>query len=186
MGTKRFLPEGLVLKIFFKKVSQFLCSIRIYLPCLLLLIALTSACVDYIDFEKESTPIPKDIDLEIKVFEEINNYRESINLNTLINSEVIAKVARLHSNNMANGKCEFGHTDFDKRYDDICYEIKNVKGMSENVAYGNLTAESVSKIWVNSSGHKKNIEGDYTHTGVGIAEAKDGSIYFTQIFIKIE
>jgi len=38
--------------------------------------------------------------------------------------------------------------------------------------------------WLNSSGHKKNIEGNYSHTGVGIAKNQYGTLYFTQIFVK--
>jgi uncharacterized protein YkwD len=186
MGTSKFHLEGLVLNNFLKKAITILCSTKIYIPCILLLIALTSACVDYIDIEKDSPSISENHNLEIKVFEEINAYRNSKNLPTLINSDIIAKVARMHSDNMATGDIEFGHTDSDKRFEYICEEIENAKGMAENVAYGYSTAESVSEGWVNSSGHKKNIEGDYTHTGVGIATSTDGTIYYTQIFIKTE
>ena len=37
--------------------------------------------------------------------------------------------------------------------------------------------------WMSSKGHRNNILGaDFTHTGVGIAVAEDGTIYFTQLF----
>ncbi len=185
MGKARFYSEGGVLKIFIKKAVVILCYTKIHIPCLLLLIALTSSCVDYISIEQESPSISENIDLEIKVFEEINEYRTSKELPILINSDIIAKVARMHSDNMATGEIEFGHIDSEERFDCICKEIENVKGIAENVAYGYSTAESVSQGWVNSSGHKKNIEGDYTHTGIGIATSKDGTIYYTQIFIKV-
>lgn len=186
MGKSKFHLEGLVLSIFFKKIRKHLCCAIIYVPCLLFFTCLTSACVDYIDLDDESTTISENSDLEIKVFEEINQYRESKELGALINSDAISKVARLHSDNMATGNTEFGHTGFDERFDNICEDVEGTSGMAENVAYGYLTAKSVSEGWVSSVGHKKNIEGDYTHTGVGISKAKDGTIYFTQIFVKVE
>lgn len=186
METLKTDLGGLVLKNLFNKAKLYLCSVKFYIPCLLLLIAHTSACVDYIDIEQDSSSILDNNNLEIKVFDEINNYRKSKDLTTLTNSDIIAKVARLHSDNMATGNTEFGHKDFDERFDCISEDIDNVIGMSENVAYGYLTAESVSEGWVSSTGHKRNIEGDYTHTGVGISTAKDGTIYYTQIFIKIK
>jgi len=36
--------------------------------------------------------------------------------------------------------------------------------------------------WLNSPGHKKNIEGNFTLTGIGYARDHKGNIYFTQIF----
>lgn len=187
MGKSKFSLEGLVLTFFLKKIRNLLYSAKIYLSCLILTTVLASACVDYIELDEENnTTIPANSDLEIKVFEEINKYRESKELGKLINSEVISKVARLHSDNMATGSTGFGHIGFDERFDCICEDIENASGMAENVAHGYLTAESVSEGWVSSIGHKKNIEGDYTHTGVGIAKSKDGTIYFTQIFVKVE
>jgi uncharacterized protein YkwD len=38
-------------------------------------------------------------------------------------------------------------------------------------------------MWLNSPGHRKNIEGPYNLTGIAMAKAKDGTMYFTQIFI---
>ena len=38
--------------------------------------------------------------------------------------------------------------------------------------------------WLNSPGHRKNIEGDFTHIGIGVVKNDAGVYYFTQIFLK--
>ena len=48
----------------------------------------------------------------------------------------------------------------------------------ENVAYGQKTVEEVMDAWMNSPGHKKNILGDFTQIGVGVAPAADGTLYW--------
>jgi uncharacterized protein YkwD len=58
---------------------------------------------------------------------------------------------------------------------------------AENVgmARGDFAAEEIVDIWLESQGHKENIEGPYTLSGVGSYEL-DGAVYFTQIFLDIE
>jgi uncharacterized protein YkwD len=106
-----------------------------------------------------------------------------LGLNELEFNETINQEARKHSYNMASGKVSFSHKDFPKR----TKAISNVMGgmaFAENVAFGHSSAEDAMEGWLNSLGHKNNIEGDFTHIGVGIAEAKDGTLYYTQIFLK--
>jgi len=37
--------------------------------------------------------------------------------------------------------------------------------------------------WLGSPHHRENIEGNFDRTGVGVARARDGTWYYTQIFI---
>jgi len=53
----------------------------------------------------------------------------------------------------------------------------------ENIAAGYQTPAEVVAGWMNSSGHRQNILGDYHKLGVGIA-VKDGRIHWVQIFIR--
>jgi uncharacterized protein YkwD len=39
-------------------------------------------------------------------------------------------------------------------------------------------------MWINSPGHRENIEGDYNLSGIGIYKNRNGVLYFTHIFIK--
>ena len=85
---------------------------------------------------------------------------------------------------MADKVVLFGHEEFQKRTDEIKTQIM-FKRTSENVAMNNspIPAQVAVRGWINSEGHKKNMEGDYDLTGVGIARSRNGSWYFTQIFI---
>ena len=84
---------------------------------------------------------------------------------------------------MATKRVPFGHAGFDQRIDALLDNIKGSDAAAENVAYGPKSAEDVVKMWLNSSGHRKNIEGNFNLTGIGIAQDKDGRPYCTQIFI---
>ena len=48
------------------------------------------------------------------------------------------------------------------------------------------SARLVVEGWIASAGHRQNIEGDFTLTGIGAAAGRDGTRYFTQIFVKTE
>lgn len=53
---------------------------------------------------------------------------------------------------------------------------------AENVAYGYAPA-SVTKAWLDSAGHRKNIETKaFTHTGIGVACDAAGRPYYSQVF----
>jgi len=115
----------------------------------------------------------------------VNDHRRSIGLKQLEYNDYIEKIAAKHSSNMASGKVDFGHDGFKKR----CTTITKKYGSGEtgeNVAYGteNVTVSEIVVSWLNSPGHKKNIEGNYSETGIGIAQAKDGTYYYTQIFFR--
>ncbi len=85
---------------------------------------------------------------------------------------------------MANKSVAFGHDGFDNRIDVIISKIGRINAAAENVAYGQMNASTVVNGWLRSPGHKKNIEGDYNLTGIGVYKDANGTIYFTQIFLK--
>ena len=116
----------------------------------------------------------------------INDHRQSIGLRALIHDPGMEKIAQIHSQNMANGSVAFGHTGFSAR----CSEARAVLGggnlCAENVAYGQKTPQAVFNSWMNSSGHRANIEQSrVTHTGFGYAKNASGTVYWTQIFLEL-
>jgi uncharacterized protein YkwD len=121
--------------------------------------------------------------MEREIANLVNQHRLAMGLIELEFNETINQEARKHSYNMASGKISFSHKDFSKRTKAIS-DVMGGIAFAENVAYGHRNAEEAIKGWLNSPGHKSNIEGDFTHIGVGIAEAKDGTIFYTQIFLK--
>ena len=128
----------------------------------------------------KENPIEK---FEDQVLSEINKHRKSIGLGELKMNKYIRKIARQHSKNMASKKVRFGHGGFYKRIKKIKKKIGDGSS-AENVAYGAKTAKEVVEDWLDSSGHKRNIEGNYNQSGIGIAKNKYGVYYYTHIFYK--
>jgi uncharacterized protein YkwD len=54
----------------------------------------------------------------------------------------------------------------------------------ENIAYGNVSADAMMTMWMNSPGHRANIlNGAYTHIGIGAVQSASGRWYGVQDFI---
>jgi uncharacterized protein YkwD len=124
--------------------------------------------------------------LEQKVLAQINQYRNQRGLRSLSVNATIRQQARLHSQNMASGRVPFGHQGFQERLNAIA-KIIPLMGIAENVAYNMGYADPASNAvrgWLNSPGHRLNIEGNYNLTGVGVAKSPQGAYYFTQIFVR--
>ena len=66
---------------------------------------------------------------------------------------------------------------------EACGYPSRTTGWGENIAYGYSTAQSVVDAWLNSPGHKANIENSsYRSTGVGAAATSSGVVYWSQEF----
>ena len=58
--------------------------------------------------------------------------------------------------------------------------------LSLNIAYNYNSAQGAFDAWMNSPGHRENIEGDFTHFGLSIRENPvNGRKYYTNIFVKM-
>ncbi|MCC9070822.1 CAP domain-containing protein [Flavobacterium sp. F-65] len=121
---------------------------------------------------------------ELETMKLINDYRVSVGLNELKAINHISFKSEEHdmymiANNVVN------HDDFVARSENIIKVLGAIK-VGENVAYNYNTPEAVLKAWLASAGHKKNIEGDYTHFGMAIKiDPENGRKYYTNIFAKI-
>ena len=119
---------------------------------------------------------------QILVF--VNEYRRSKGLPPLQPNSFISSVALGHSRDMLTGKSPFGHDGFRDRINVISSRLGKLHVAAENVASGPMGAREVVDGWLHSPGHRRNIEGDFRLTGIGVATARNGMVYFTQIFIK--
>lgn len=117
-----------------------------------------------------------------EILKYVNQYRRSKHLRPLEANSFISSIALEHSRNMASGKTRFGHDGFKERIDRIKKHFKVLRVAAENVASGPMSAREVVDGWLHSPGHRKNIEGDFEYTGIGLVSRRDGMIYFTQIF----
>ena len=114
-----------------------------------------------------------------------NEFRRSKGLKTLEMRSDLNAIAHSHSEDMASGRCGFGHDGYNLRVSKVKKIIKPCDGyVGENVAYGARNGKEAFDIWKNSSGHRKNMLGDYKYIGIGTARSRRGVIYYTQIFVR--
>jgi uncharacterized protein YkwD len=119
---------------------------------------------------------------ETQVMTLVNNYRISMGLNKLEKIDYISIKSEEHDNYMISIGA-VNHNYFQDRYENLV-QVVGAKNVSENLAYNYATPESVVNAWLNSSGHKANIEGDFTHFGISIRTNSEGKKYYTNIFVK--
>lgn len=115
----------------------------------------------------------------------VNNHRASLGLNALILNDEISQIVQDHSDAMASGSVAFGHSGFSTRCTDSRSALGGGNLCAENVAMGQKNPQAAFTSWMNSSGHKANIEqARATHTGFGYKKSSGGTYYWTQIFIE--
>ncbi|NMG06437.1 CAP domain-containing protein [Brasilonema sp. UFV-L1] len=126
----------------------------------------------------------KSTDLERSVFDQINRYRASRGLPKLSLNARVSRQARIHSQNMANGKVPFSHQGFRRRVNAIPIRYRSAaENLAFNLGYSDPAEEAVSG-WLHSPGHLANLKGNYNMTGIGVATNKEGKVYLTQIFLR--
>ncbi|AUC76243.1 CAP domain-containing protein [Olleya sp. Bg11-27] len=142
----------------------------------------TDSLEDTIETDSIAMVIPETKAIETEILELINQHRISIGLNTLVNHELIKGQAFSHTAYMTDIN-EVNHDHFFTRKSYLVTNANAVK-VSENVAYGYSSASAVVNAWLNSEGHRHNIEGDYTDFEISAEQGEDNKWYFTNIFMK--
>ncbi len=123
---------------------------------------------------------------EKAVVDLVNKERSARGLVQLTMSTKLSNVARIKSQDMIDNKY-FSHTS--PKYGSP-FSIMESFGLrfsaaGENIAYGQKTASEVVSGWMNSPGHRANILSEsFTHIGVGAAKMSNGTLYWTQMFMK--
>ncbi len=131
-----------------------------------------------------SSASPLNDDLAEDVLKYTNQFRKSKGLSKVEMKKELNSIAQRHSEDMASGRRSFGHGGYEQRVIKVQKVIKPYEAMAENVAYGARTGKEAFEIWKNSSGHRKNMLGNYKYIGIGTAQNKRGVIYYTQIFVR--
>ena len=129
-------------------------------------------------------PLPE-TRLERAVFELVNRHRTRHGLPPLGFDARIAREARRHSARMAAREAAIGHAGFDDRIAAL-RRVMRVRGSAENVAYNRGHRDPAARAvrdWLASRAHRRNIEGPYALTGVGVARSASGALYLTQLFV---
>jgi uncharacterized protein YkwD len=115
----------------------------------------------------------------------VNELRRKQGLKPLTLDPMISAQAREHSVEMAEGG-NISHRGFDQRLQDIRKKLRYraaAENIAVNVGYDNPAPAAVEG-WRKSPDHLKNMLGDFSLTGIGIAQGEDGRYFFTQIFIQ--
>ena len=129
------------------------------------------------------------LEFERMAFQLINEKRAAHNLSPLKWNEDVARIARVHSQNMAEYKfLSHQGTDgsmVDDRADRI--GLSRWSAIGENIAFNRGYAQPIEfavERWMLSPKHKENLLGDrWQESAIGIAVASDGSYYLTQVFL---
>lgn len=120
---------------------------------------------------------------ELELADLINAHRLSLNLPALQPINHISYKSEEHNaymieNNVVN------HDFFEERSQNLIQVLGAVR-VNENVAYNYNTPQAAMNAWLNSPGHKANIEGNFTHFGISVSvDPETGRKYYTNMFIK--
>lgn len=122
--------------------------------------------------------------MEQSILYYVNLHRRAMRLAPLQLNPSESAIAAQHSRDMATGRAPFGHTGFHDRVSVLSRQVGPIGVAAENVAYGQMSAKEVVDGWLGSPGHRRNIEGNFRLTGIGLARDRNGRIYYTQIFTR--
>ncbi|WP_171017323.1 CAP domain-containing protein [Maribacter sp. ACAM166] len=167
---------------------------KLAFPYLALSVVLLSSCSKYENFagyqdntddlSAKVTLVSSDIHntLEAELFDMINNFRASIGLNEMVFESTTYYYAGIHTDYMIE-KGNTSHDKFSERAENISKRTEAVF-VAENVARNYDTLEDAFEAWLDSPGHRKNIEGDYNYSAISIRPNSNGDLYFTQLFFR--
>jgi len=132
-------------------------------------------------------PVPRgpNATIEQQIFDLVNRYRVARGLTPLVPDRHIGEEARRHSIAMAQGMTPIGHRGFNDRID-VLRAFLPIRRSAENVGLNHGYPDPAAQVvrgWLESAGHRVNIEGPYEFTGVGVATNARDEIFFTQIFV---
>ncbi len=133
---------------------------------------------------EDEDPVASENDLTItdQILNLINAHRQGEGLTPLEKNSTAERLAVEHTQYMIS-QGEISHDNFSGR-GDILRDQENATGSAENVASFYPDAASVVEGWINSQGHRNNIEGNYTYTGIAALKDENGNYYYTQLFYR--
>ena len=122
------------------------------------------------------TAIPASADVSF-----INSKRSGAGLAPVSSSGGLASIAASHSRSMAERNTLAHSTNLGSKVSSV---LPGWLAVGENVGVGSSVAE-VNSMFMQSSSHRANILGNYTHAGVGTFTGADGRIWVTQVFARM-
>lgn len=126
------------------------------------------------------------LSLEDEVIRLTNVERTKRGLPPLAKNWELCRVARYKSEDMLS-RGYFAHNSpaYGSPFDMMESFGLRFTAAAENIAYGQRTPAEVMNAWMNSPGHRSNIlSGNVSEIGVGVAKKSNGTLYWTQMFIR--
>lgn len=120
--------------------------------------------------------------IRLEVLELVNLKRSIFLQAPLVMDERLNELAQQHSEQMALGIVPISHEGFKQRDSIIRVQFPKLSLVGENVAVADDAAAIVDGWW-HSEGHKANMLGVFTKTGIGVAEA-NGQWYCTELYLQ--
>lgn len=129
--------------------------------------------------------------VEALVAQSINGQRRSAKQSSLTLDSRLSALARKHSQYLSQNTGDnglyrkgIGHANSDQRF--AASRQFGYGRCGENVYAGRFTdtntAQRVVNAWLNSSGHRRNMLGQWDSVGIGIVKAGNGAVFATAIF----
>lgn len=122
--------------------------------------------------------------VESEVLRLVNIERQKGGLLPFVADSLLSNLARKKSEDMARNNY-FSHTSptYGSPFDMMKSFGVSYNTAGENIAQGQLTAQSVMNAWMNSSGHRANIMNpSFNKIGIGMYESNNGTKTWTQMF----
>lgn len=121
---------------------------------------------------------------------QINDFRSASGRTALKRHAGLDRMAQQHCEFMRANRGKFGksnltHYGFEERAL-AAQRLMSMSNVGENIGTcsgsGSSSASVLVNAWKGSSGHLKNIKGDWSATGIGAVVDSDGTVFATQIF----
>jgi hypothetical protein len=136
---------------------------------------------------QSSRALPELAHIEARVLQHINHHRVARGLPSFATHESLSQQAQQHSRAMASRIIGVGHRGFVERTR-IIRKTLPCAAIAENVGFiqgHDDVAERIVQEWLSSTSHRKNIEGNFTVTGLAVVKSDIGGYYLTQLFCRL-
>lgn len=117
----------------------------------------------------------------------IDDLRSAAGLSRLQADDLLGRLARDHSQAMADGQISIGHAGFEARVE-VILEVHPAGFVGENVAYNQGYTDPVGAAidgWLASVPHRRNLLGDFELGAIGTVEQED-RWYFTHLLVRLD
>ncbi len=157
-------------------------KMRLHCAIAVLFVFVISSCSKESSDNTDIVEVENAVEVEQELTGMINGHRASLGYTSLQFNAVAYQYANAHTDYMI-AKGNINHDNFSARASKISAEV-NASYVAENVAKDYSSAAEAFENWISSSGHRKNIEGNFTHAAISVKKDANGNFYYTQLFYR--